>query len=83
MERFLQLANTDGSLPYLNLKHHDPNRPRLTLKDDYFYENIQDANFSLISPTKPANLFHALRRQMLRDFRKPLVISGPKNRNIF
>jgi 2-oxoglutarate dehydrogenase E1 component len=29
--------------------------------------------------TTPANYFHMLRRQMLRDFRKPLVIMTPKS----
>jgi len=29
--------------------------------------------------TTPAQLFHALRRQLLRDFRKPLVIMSPKS----
>lgn len=29
--------------------------------------------------TTPANLFHVLRRQMKRDFRKPLVIMTPKS----
>jgi 2-oxoglutarate dehydrogenase complex dehydrogenase (E1) component-like enzyme len=28
--------------------------------------------------TTPANYFHILRRQMLRNFRKPLVIAAPK-----
>lgn len=79
-ERFLQLANSDGGLNYLNLKDHDPHRPRQSVKDDFFYENIQDANFSLINPTKPANIYHALRRQMKRDFRKPLIVAGPKGR---
>lgn len=37
-------------------------------------ENIQVCNL-----TTPANLFHAFRRQMLRDFRKPLVIMSPKS----
>ncbi|HTJ77781.1 MAG TPA: 2-oxoglutarate dehydrogenase E1 component [Rariglobus sp.] len=37
-------------------------------------ENIQVANI-----TTPANYFHALRRQMKRDFRKPLVIMAPKS----
>jgi 2-oxoglutarate dehydrogenase E1 component len=30
-------------------------------------------------PTTPANYFHMLRRQMLRDFRKPLVVMTPKS----
>lgn len=48
------------------------------MNDQYFYEDIQSANFSLVFPTKPANIFHLLRRQMKRNFRKPLVIAGPK-----
>ncbi|NWK94252.1 2-oxoglutarate dehydrogenase E1 component [Sphingobium lactosutens] len=36
--------------------------------------NIQVANI-----TTPANYFHALRRQMLRPFRKPLIIMAPKS----
>lgn len=37
-------------------------------------DNIQVANI-----TTPANYFHVLRRQMLRSFRKPLVIMTPKS----
>ena len=29
--------------------------------------------------TTPANYFHALRRQIHRDFRKPLIIMTPKS----
>jgi 2-oxoglutarate dehydrogenase E1 component len=37
-------------------------------------DNIQVANC-----TTPANYFHILRRQMLRDFRKPLILMTPKS----
>jgi 2-oxoglutarate dehydrogenase E1 component len=37
-------------------------------------DNIQVANI-----TTPANYFHVLRRQMIRPFRKPLVIMTPKS----
>jgi len=37
-------------------------------------ENIQVANCST-----PANYFHALRRQMRRNFRKPLIVMSPKS----
>jgi 2-oxoglutarate dehydrogenase E1 component len=37
-------------------------------------DNIQVANI-----TTPANYFHVLRRQMMRPFRKPLVIMTPKS----
>ena len=36
-------------------------------------------NWQVCNLTTPANYFHALRRQMLRDFRKPLVIMTPKS----
>ncbi len=36
--------------------------------------NIQVANL-----TTPAQIYHAMRRQMKRDFRKPLVIMSPKS----
>lgn len=37
-----------------------------------------DVNMHLIFPTTPAQYFHALRRQMMRNFRKPLVVFAPK-----
>ncbi len=37
-------------------------------------DNIQVANI-----TTPANFFHALRRQMKRDFQKPLIVMSPKS----
>jgi probable 2-oxoglutarate dehydrogenase E1 component DHKTD1 len=37
-----------------------------------------DVNMHLINPTTPAQYFHALRRQLLRNFRKPLVVFSPK-----
>jgi 2-oxoglutarate dehydrogenase E1 component len=36
-------------------------------------------NWQVIMPTTPANYFHALRRQMRRSFRKPLVVMTPKS----
>ena len=36
-------------------------------------------NWQVCNLTTPANYFHALRRQVRRDFRKPLVIMEPKS----
>ena len=30
-------------------------------------------------PSTPAQMFHMLRRQMLRSFRKPLIVMTPKS----
>lgn len=38
-----------------------------------------DGNMEVMNLTTPAQLFHALRRQVLRPFRRPLVIMSPKS----
>ncbi len=38
-----------------------------------------DDNLQIIQPSCAAQLFHALRRQMHRSFRKPLVVFSPKS----
>lgn len=35
-------------------------------------------NMHIVNPTTPAQYFHLLRQQMLRNFRKPLIVVGPK-----
>ncbi len=44
-----------------------------------FLELCAESNIQVANCTTPANFFHILRRQMLRDFRKPLVIFTPKS----
>ena len=36
-------------------------------------------NWQVVYPTTPANYFHVLRRQLHRNFRKPLVVMTPKS----
>jgi 2-oxoglutarate dehydrogenase E1 component len=36
-------------------------------------------NMQVINCTTPANFYHAIRRQMVRDFRKPLIAFTPKS----
>jgi 2-oxoglutarate dehydrogenase E1 component len=36
-------------------------------------------NIQVVSPTTPAQLFHCLRRQVVRPWRKPLVVMSPKS----
>ena len=40
---------------------------------------IQLANWQIVNVTTPANYFHVLRRQVWRDFRKPMVVMSPKS----
>ena len=44
-----------------------------------FLQLCAEDNMQVANCTTPANYFHVLRRQMLRDFRKPLVIMTPKS----
>ena len=36
-------------------------------------------NFQVVYPTTPAQIFHLLRRQVLRKWRKPLIVMSPKS----
>ncbi|KAF8448447.1 E1 subunit of 2-oxoglutarate dehydrogenase [Terfezia claveryi] len=59
IERFLQLCNED---------------PRIFPSPQKLERQHQDCNMQVAYMTEPANLFHALRRQMHRQFRKPLIL---------
>ncbi|KAM7258056.1 hypothetical protein ACFE04_013797 [Oxalis oulophora] len=65
LERFLQMS---GDNPYV-IPEMDP-----TLR-----KQIQECNWQVVNVTTPANYFHVLRRQINRDFRKPLIVMSPKN----
>jgi 2-oxoglutarate dehydrogenase E1 component len=44
-----------------------------------FMEACAEDNIQVANCTTPANFFHLLRRQLKRDFRKPLVVFTPKS----
>lgn len=44
-----------------------------------FLNIAAEDNIQVMNLTTPANLFHALRRQVLRPLRKPLVVMSPKS----
>ncbi len=44
-----------------------------------FLQQCAEDNLQVVNCTTPANYFHALRRQMHRDFRKPLIVFTPKS----
>jgi len=64
VERFLQLADSDPDfIPDMSANSRQ----------------IQTHNWQVVNCTTPANYFHALRRQLHRQFRKPLVIFTHKS----
>jgi 2-oxoglutarate dehydrogenase E1 component len=44
-----------------------------------FLQQCAEDNMQVCNPTTPANYYHLLRRQIVRNFRKPLIIMSPKS----
>ncbi len=44
-----------------------------------FLQSCAEDNMQVVNCTMPSNYFHVLRRQLKREFRKPLVIMTPKS----
>jgi 2-oxoglutarate dehydrogenase E1 component len=44
-----------------------------------FMQLAADNNMQIVQPTSASQVFHVLRRQMVRQFRKPLIILTPKS----
>jgi len=67
LERFLQCSDEDpDTIP----------RDMDTLEGQI--RQVQLNNWQIMNITTPANYFHALRRQLHRDFRKPLILAQTK-----
>lgn len=48
-------------------------------RPERFLQLCAEDNMQVLNCTTPANYFHALRRQMRREFRKPLIVMTPKS----
>ncbi len=48
-------------------------------RPERFLQLCADTNMQLVQPTTASQIFHVLRRQMIRPFRKPLVVLSPKS----
>ena len=64
IERYLELCNEE---------------PRVFPSPEKLDRQHQDCNMQVAYPTTPASLFHLMRRQMHRQFRKPLIIFFSKS----
>jgi 2-oxoglutarate dehydrogenase E1 component len=48
-------------------------------RPERFLQLCAEHNMQVCVPTNPAQIFHLLRRQMVRDFRKPLIVMSLKS----
>lgn len=64
---------------FLSLCDDHPYRPAPSDDADTRTRQAQDCNLQVVYPSTPANYFHVLRRQIHRDFRKPLVLFNSKS----
>ena len=44
-----------------------------------FMQLCAEDNIQVVNPTSPAQMFHLLRRQVLRPYRRPLIVMSPKS----
>jgi 2-oxoglutarate dehydrogenase E1 component len=65
MERFLQQVEEDPDV--------------IPLMAEEERMQIQQCNWQVVNCSTPANYYHVIRRQLHRDFRKPLILVTPKN----
>jgi len=64
LERFLQLCDDDEDVFATKIGKQ---------------QQVQASNWVVVNVTTPANYFHVLRRQVWREFRKPLIVMSPKS----
>lgn len=65
VERFLEMCDDDSEVI-----------PEWA--EGYFNENMKRHNWQIVNASTSANYFHLLRRQMHREYRKPLIVVAPK-----
>jgi 2-oxoglutarate dehydrogenase E1 component len=75
-EKWLRMSGLVMLLPH-GLEGQGPEHSSARL--ERYLQMSADDNWQVIYPTTPANYFHALRRQLHRNFRKPLIVMTPKS----
>ncbi len=70
---------SNGLVLYLPHGYEGGGAEHSSARLERFLDLCGDYNMQIANCTTPANLFHLLRRQFQRDFRKPLVLFTPKS----
>ncbi len=69
----------NGLVMYLPHGYEGQGAEHSSARMERFLQLCAQNNMQVVNCTTPANLFHMLRRQMKRSFRKPLVLFSPKS----
>ena len=74
--KWLRMSGLTLLLPH---GHEGQGSEHSSARLERFLQMCAEDNIQVVNCTSPANYFHVLRRQLHRDFRKPLIIMTPKS----
>jgi len=74
--KWLRMSGLTLLLPH---GHEGQGPEHTSSRIERFLQMCAEDNIQVANCTSPANYFHILRRQMMRDFRKPLILMTPKS----
>lgn len=69
----------NGLVMYLPHGYEGQGAEHSSARLERWLQQCAEYNMQVVNVTTPANFFHLLRRQMLREYRKPLVVMSPKS----
>lgn len=84
VDQFLSAAEDkwkvqNGLVLYLPHGYEGQGAEHSSARLERWLQQCAEDNMQVANATTPANFYHLLRRQMKRDFRKPLVVMTPKS----
>ena len=74
--KWLRMSSIVLLLPH---GHEGQGPEHSSARPERYLQLCAEDNMQVVNLTTPANYFHALRRQMRRNFRKPLIVMAPKS----